>query len=93
MELTQASGLMGFYGSGKWTQSHPTPRNCFPQRLLCVSIFVFYCLAWLHNNEQYLYSSPSIIRMRMRRTGHVERIAENSNAYRLLVGKAEGNSY
>jgi hypothetical protein len=41
-----------------------------------------------------LYSSPSIIRIikarRMRLTGHVARMGEKRNAYRLLVGKPEG---
>jgi hypothetical protein len=44
----------------------------------------------LHN----LYSSPSIIRMmksrRMRWAGHVARMGEKRNLYRLLVGKPEG---
>jgi hypothetical protein len=44
----------------------------------------------LHN----LYSSPSIIRMmksrRMRGAGHVARMGEKTNAYRILVGKPEG---
>jgi hypothetical protein len=44
----------------------------------------------LHN----LYSSPSIIRIiksrRMRWTGHVARMGEKRNVYRLLVGKPEG---
>jgi hypothetical protein len=44
----------------------------------------------LHN----LYSSPVIIRMtklrRMRWAGHVTRMGEKRNAYRLLVGKPEG---
>jgi hypothetical protein len=49
----------------------------------------------LHNKELHnLYSSPSIIRTiksrRMRWTGHVTRIADKRNAYRLFVGKAEG---
>jgi hypothetical protein len=49
----------------------------------------------LHNKELHdLYSSPSIIRIiksqRMRRAGHVARIGEKRNAYRLLVGKPEG---
>jgi hypothetical protein len=43
-----------------------------------------------------LYSSPSIIRIiksrRMRLAGHVARIREKRNAYRLLVGKPEGKS-
>jgi hypothetical protein len=49
----------------------------------------------LHNEElRYLYSSPSIIRIiksrRMRWVGHVARMCENGNAYRLLVEKPEG---
>jgi hypothetical protein len=49
----------------------------------------------LHNEELHnLYSSPSIIRMiksrRMRWAGHVARMEEKSNAYRILVGKLEG---
>jgi hypothetical protein len=48
-------------------------------------------------NEELLnfYSSPSIIRIiksrRMRWAGHVARIGEKRNVYRLLVGKPEGN--
>jgi hypothetical protein len=50
----------------------------------------------LHNKELHdLYSSPSIIRImksrRMRWAGHVARMGEKRNAYRLLVGKPEGN--
>jgi hypothetical protein len=41
-----------------------------------------------------LYSSPSIIRIikprRMRWAGHVAGMGEKRNAYRLLVGKPEG---
>jgi hypothetical protein len=49
----------------------------------------------LHNEELHnLYSSPSIIRIiksrRMRLAGHVARIGEKRNVYRLLVGKPEG---
>jgi hypothetical protein len=49
----------------------------------------------VHNDELHnLYSSPSIIRIiksrRMRWTGHVERIGEKRNAYRILMGKPEG---
>jgi hypothetical protein len=49
----------------------------------------------LHNEElRDLYSSPSIIRMiksrGMRWAGHVARMGEKRNAYRLLVGKPEG---
>jgi hypothetical protein len=49
----------------------------------------------LHNEElRDLYSSPSIIRIiksrRMRWAGHVARMGERRNAYRLLVGKPEG---
>jgi hypothetical protein len=42
----------------------------------------------LHNMEPHnLYSSPSIIRCK----GHVARMGEKKNAYRILVGKPEGN--
>jgi hypothetical protein len=49
----------------------------------------------LHNEELHnLYSSPSIIRMikcrRMRWAGHVARMGEKRNAYRILVGNPEG---
>jgi hypothetical protein len=49
----------------------------------------------LHNEElRDLYSSPSITRIiksrRMRWVGHVARMGEKRNAYRLLVGKPEG---
>jgi hypothetical protein len=49
----------------------------------------------LHNKELHdLYSSPSIIRImksrRMRWAGHVARMGEKMNAYRLLTGKPEG---
>jgi hypothetical protein len=49
----------------------------------------------LHNEElRQLYSSPSIIRIiksrRMRLAGHVARMVEKRNAYRLLAGKPEG---
>jgi hypothetical protein len=41
-----------------------------------------------------MYSSPSIIRIiksrRMRFAGHVARMVEKRNVYRLLVGKPEG---
>jgi hypothetical protein len=49
----------------------------------------------LHNKELHdLYSSPStVIRIiksrRMRWAGHVARMGEKKNAYRLLVGKPE----
>jgi hypothetical protein len=49
----------------------------------------------LHNEEIHdLYSSPSMIRIikswRMRWAGHVARMGEKRNGYRLLVGKPEG---
>jgi hypothetical protein len=49
----------------------------------------------LHNEElNNLYCSPSIIRIiksrRMRWAGHVARMGEKRNAYRILVGKPEG---
>jgi hypothetical protein len=49
----------------------------------------------LYNEELHnLYSSPSIIRIiksrRMRWAGHLARIGEKRNVYRLLVLKPEG---
>jgi hypothetical protein len=49
----------------------------------------------LHNGELHnLYSTPDIIRQiksrRMRWAGHVARIGEGRNVYRVLVGKPEG---
>ncbi|KAJ4428700.1 hypothetical protein ANN_25693 [Periplaneta americana] len=49
----------------------------------------------LHNTELHaLYSSPGIIRniksRRLRWTGHVARMGESRNAYRVLVGRPEG---
>jgi hypothetical protein len=49
----------------------------------------------LHNEELYnLYSSPSIIRIiksrRIKWAGHVARMGEKRNVYRLLVGEPEG---
>jgi hypothetical protein len=49
----------------------------------------------LHNGELHnLYSSPDIIRQiksrRMRWAGHVARMGEGRNLYRVLVGKPEG---
>jgi hypothetical protein len=49
----------------------------------------------LHSEElRDLYSWPSIIRIiksrKMRWAGHVARMGEKRNAYRLLVGKPEG---
>jgi hypothetical protein len=51
---------------------------------------VFYVNGELHN----LYPSPSIIRMiksrRIRWAGHVARMGEKRNAYRILMGMPEG---
>jgi hypothetical protein len=48
----------------------------------------------LCGNLRDLYSWPSLIRViksrRMRWAGHVVRMGEKRNAYRLLVGKPEG---
>jgi hypothetical protein len=49
----------------------------------------------LHNGQLLnLYSSPDIIRLiksrRMRWAGHVARMGEGRNVYRVLVGKPEG---
>jgi hypothetical protein len=48
----------------------------------------------LHKEELHnFYSSPSIIRMiksrKMRLAGHVVRVGEKRNAYRILVGKPD----
>jgi hypothetical protein len=50
----------------------------------------------LHNEELHiLYSSRDIIRQiksrRMRWAGHVTRMGEERNVYRVLMGKPEGN--
>jgi hypothetical protein len=52
----------------------------------------------LHNEElRNLYSSPNIIRMikslRRRWVGHVARMRETRNAYRILMGKPEGKNH
>jgi hypothetical protein len=48
----------------------------------------------LNEELHKLYSSPNIIRMinsrRMGWVGHVARMGETRNAYRILVGKTEG---
>jgi hypothetical protein len=49
----------------------------------------------LHNEELHkLYFSPNVIRMiksrRMKWSGHLVRMGEKRNAYRILVGKPEG---
>jgi hypothetical protein len=49
----------------------------------------------LHNEELHnLYSSPNIIRIiksrRMTWAGHVARMGEKKTAYRIIVGKSEG---
>jgi hypothetical protein len=49
----------------------------------------------MHNGELHnLYSSPDIIRQiksrRMRWAGHVARMGEGRNVYRVLMGKPEG---
>jgi hypothetical protein len=51
----------------------------------------------LYNEELHnLYSSPSIIRIiksrKMRWAGHMARMGEKRNVYRLLVGKSEGKT-
>jgi hypothetical protein len=49
----------------------------------------------LHNDELHsLYSSPNIVRViksrRMRWAGHVVRMGEGRDVYRVLVGRSEG---
>jgi hypothetical protein len=55
-----------------------------------------YELMQLHNEELHnLFSSPNTIRTiksrRVRRVGYIARMGEMKNAYRSLVGKAEGS--
>jgi hypothetical protein len=49
----------------------------------------------MENLAHILYSSPDNIRQirsrRMRWAGHVARMGEERNVYRVLVGKSEGN--
>jgi hypothetical protein len=51
----------------------------------------------LHNELHKLYFWPSIIRMiksrSMKWAGHVARMGEKGNAYRILVGKPEGRDH
>jgi hypothetical protein len=52
----------------------------------------------LHNRELHnLYSSPDIIRQmklrRMRWAGHVARMGDGRNVYRVLVGKPQGKNH
>jgi hypothetical protein len=49
----------------------------------------------LHNDELHdLYSSPNIVRViksrRMRWAGHVARVGEGRDVYKVLVGRPEG---
>jgi hypothetical protein len=65
-------------------------RRVFHMLLACSISLDLLVACVLHN----LYSSPSIIRMnksrRMRWAGHVMRMGEKRNAYRILVGNPEG---
>jgi hypothetical protein len=60
----------------------------------CQNDIVRYHSLWIFMYCSRLYSSPSIIRMiksrRMRFRGHVARMADKRDAYRLLAGKPEG---
>jgi hypothetical protein len=52
----------------------------------------------MHNEELHnLYSSPDIIRQvksrRMRWVGHVARMGEERNVYKVLVGKPKGKNH
>jgi hypothetical protein len=52
----------------------------------------------LHNDELHsLYSSPNIVRViksrRMRWAGHVARMGEGRDVYRILVGRLEGKNH
>jgi hypothetical protein len=60
---------------------------------LFIYLFI-YVLIYINEELHNLYSSPSIIRMiksrRMKWAGHVARMGEKRNAYRIVVGKPEG---
>jgi hypothetical protein len=72
-------------------------KACYRDSLIFV-LFLFEVtgeMRKLHNEElRDLYSFPSIIRIiksrRMRWAGHVARMGEKRNTYRLLVGKPQG---
>jgi hypothetical protein len=58
-------------------------------------LFIYDGFQKLHNEELHnLYSPPSIIGMiksrKVRWAGHVARMVERRNSYRILVGKPEG---
>jgi hypothetical protein len=63
----------------------------YSKRLWTASIYIFLISNITYNNS---YSSPNIIRMvksrRMRYAGHVARMGEKTNTYRMLVGKPGG---
>jgi hypothetical protein len=97
-----ASGAVVLYGCETWslTLREEHRRRVFENRVL-KRIFgpkrdkVTGEWRKLHNEQlRDLYSSPSIIRIikwrRMRWVGHVARMGEKRNAYRLLVGMPEG---
>jgi hypothetical protein len=55
---------------------------------------MFYLRKWHYEELGNLYSSPNIVKMiksrRMRWAGHVARIGEGRDVYRVVVGKLEG---
>jgi hypothetical protein len=64
--------------------------------IYCTQKKIYYTVPYykLHNEKLHkLYPSPGIIRMaksRMRWAGHVARMGEKMNGYRILMGKPEG---
>jgi hypothetical protein len=66
-------------------------RFCLTGFLFCV------CLNRINEELHILYSSPNIIRKiksrRMRWAGHVARIGEERNVYKVLMGKPEGKNH
>jgi hypothetical protein len=69
--------------------------GCDQGRIYSRTIINDYVKDKLHNEGLHnLYSSSSIIRMvnsrRMRWAGHIARMGEKRNPYRILVGKPEG---
>jgi Trk K+ transport system NAD-binding subunit len=70
-------------------------RPTHAQRKYSFLVFKCICIYQLHNEElNDLYSSPSVVRViklgRMRLVGHVARVVERRDVYRVLMGKPEG---
>jgi hypothetical protein len=71
-----------------------TSNCCYHYIVLYIQTPYVWKLVWKNKARKEVKKSPSIIRIiksrRMRWAGHVARMGEKRNVYRLLVGKAEG---